>query len=232
MFGQSKRALLFIDLPLIGFLYFGILAAAAHYSAHVYNWRTTAISKLLYPAYDPAFHLVASLGVALAGLLILPFVAYIRRKLTRASGVAAGVGALALAAGAIGLALAGLIVCHPAQGTAAFPKLHEILARTAAVALGIGMVVLCGCAARECSVAPANDREWHRLVIAWTLITLPLLLVVILGAAAAAHLHWSNPIYQLLRSRDLWRLGFWEWLGSAAVYLFLASAALFLPDPD
>jgi len=151
---------------------------------------------------------------------MLPFAGYIRRKLIRTSAVAADAGALALGLGAIGLILAGLIVSHPAQGTSVFPRLHEMLAYTAAGALGAAMIVFWVCAAKGYLNSPAIDCEWRRLLVAWSLVTLPALSVAIPRAAAAAHLHWSNPIYQALESRALWRLGFWEWLGSAAVYLY------------
>ena len=77
----TKLFLLRVWLPLIALSYFGTLTIAARFSPQAYNWRTKAISKLLYPGYDPKFHQVASLGVALTGLLMLPFADYIRRKL-------------------------------------------------------------------------------------------------------------------------------------------------------
>jgi hypothetical protein len=55
-------------------------------------------------------------------------------------------------------------------------------------------------------------------------------LIAILRIAAGAHLDWSNSLYEALENRDVWDLGLWEWLGSAAVFLFLVSAALFLPE--
>ena len=127
-----RAAVLFVWLPLIALSYFGTLTIAAWFSPQAYNWRGSAISKLLYPGYDPRLHYVASLGVAVTGLLIIPLAGYIRQRLRRVSAMAADAGAFALELGAIGLVLAGLIVSHPAHGTSAFPRLHEILARTAA----------------------------------------------------------------------------------------------------
>jgi hypothetical protein len=228
----SRSVLLFVCLPFIAFSYFGILAIAAWFSADIYDWRRVAISKLLYPGFDPRFHIIASLGVALAGLLTLPFAGFIRRSLIGTSTIGAQTGAFALALGSIGLILAGLIVSHPVHGMPLFPRLHEILARAAATALGAGMIVFWACAMKEHSVSHEQGVAWRRLVISWSALTLPALLIGILRAAAGVHLQWPNPIYQTLESRALWRLGFWEWLGSAAVYLFLLSAALFLPEVD
>jgi hypothetical protein len=192
---------------------------------------STSILKLLYPVYDPQFHYVASLGVALAGLLMLPFAGYIRRKLYRVSARAVDVGTFAFGLGAIGLILASLIVSHPAHGTSAFPRLHEMLARMAAFAFGTGMTVFWACAAKGYRASSTRSREWRGLLVCWSLVTLPALAVVLLRAAVGAHL-WLIPIYQKLEARALWHLGFWEWLGSAAIFLFLLSAALFLPDYD
>jgi hypothetical protein len=226
----SRRFLLFVWLPLLGLSYFGSLTIAASFSAQNYDWRRKAISKLLYPGYDPEFHYMASLGVALAGLLMLPLAGYIRRKLREVSARVVNAGAFALGFGAIALLLAGLIVSHPAHGRSAFPWLHEILARTAAFALGAGMIALWAGAAKGYLTSPPRRRELGWLLLSWSLITLPALSIALLRAAAGAHLDWSNPIYQTLENRALWQLGFWEWAGSAAVFLFLFSAALFLPE--
>jgi Protein of unknown function (DUF998) len=228
----TRRVLLFVWLPLIAFSYFGTLTLAARLSPRAYNWRDSAISKLLYPVYDPQFHYVASFGVALAGLLMLPFAGYIRRKLRKVSARAVDVGAFAFGLGAIGLILASLIVSHPAHGISAFPRLHETLARIAAFAFGAGMTVLWACAAKAYLASSRRRREWRGLLVSWSLVTLPALAVALSRAVVGAHLDWLNPVYQRLENRALWHLGFWEWLGSAAIFLFLLSAALFLPDCD
>ncbi|HJU12458.1 MAG TPA: DUF998 domain-containing protein [Candidatus Binataceae bacterium] len=223
----TRRFLLLVWLPLIAFVYFGTLIIAARLSPHAYNWRRMAISKLLYPGYDPKLHYVASLGLALTGLLMLPLAGYIRRRLRKIAPIIVDIGAFALALGAIGLILAGLIVSHPLHGTSAFPWLHEILARSAALALGAGIIAFWVCAAKGFS---NGTSEWRWLLFCWSLVTLPALLVIVLRIVAAAHLGWSNPLYHKLESRTLWHLGFWEWLGSVAVFFFLLSAAVFLPE--
>jgi hypothetical protein len=224
-----RRVLLLVWVPLIALFYFGILAVAASFCPQTYDWRRKAISKLLYPGYDPEFHRIASLGVALTGLLMLPVAGYIRRRLRGVAPRVVQVGASALALGAVGLILAGLIVSHPIRGTSAFPWLHEILARTAAVALGAGVIALWACATKA-YLGLKRRCEWRWLTISWTSVMLPALSIALLRAAAAARFHWSNPIYQMLESPALWHLGLWEWLGSGAIFLFLLSAALFLPE--
>ena len=107
--GLTRQVLLFVWLPLIALSYFGSLAVAASFSVEAYDWRRKAISKLLYPGYDPKCHSIASFGVTLTGLLMLPVAGYIRRQLRATATRAVDVGSFGLALGAIGLILAGLI---------------------------------------------------------------------------------------------------------------------------
>ena len=45
-----------------------------------------------------------------------------------------------------------------------------------------------------------------------------------------AQLLWSYQSDLVLKNALFWHLAFWEWIGSAAVFLFLLSSALFLPE--
>jgi hypothetical protein len=66
-------------------------------------------------------------------------------------------------------------------------------------------------------------------VQAWSLTVPFAVLILVLRLLAAAHFQWPNPVYHALENRALWHLGFWEWIGSIAAFLFLLSAALYLP---
>jgi len=217
----KQRNLVRIFLPLILASYFGSLTLAIWMFPGPFDWRTRSMSKLLYPSNNPQFHAIGSAGVAVTGLLIIPFAGYIGRGLRVISPVSARSGALALGAGAISLILGGVIVLQP--------FLHEIFARGAGICVGVGMLAFYWCALRGLSV-PSDERYARRLFLAWTLIVPPALLVVVLRLLAAAHFQWSNPVYRAIENRSLWHLGFWEWIGSTAVFLFLLGAALFLPE--
>jgi chromate transport protein ChrA len=70
-------------------------------------------------------------------------------------------------------------------------------------------------------------------VVSWILLTLPPILVALgecLLLATYAHFTWSMAVYHALKNSVAWHLAFWEWVGSAAVFLFLISSALFLPE--
>jgi hypothetical protein len=41
---------------------------------------------------------------------------------------------------------------------------------------------------------------------------------------------WASSIRDVLRHSIFWHLGFWEWLGSAAVFTFLCAAVFLTPS--
>jgi hypothetical protein len=181
-----------------------------------------SMSKLLYPSKNPQFHAIGSVGLAVAGLLTIPFAGYIGRRLRVISPVLAEIGALSFGAGAISLIFGALIAREP--------LLHEMFARGAGLGVGLGMLSFYLCALRGRSF-PANEPfARSRVFLAWSLIVPPALLVVVLRLLAAARFQWSNPVYLVIEKRSLWHLGFWEWIGSITVFLFLLSAALFLTE--
>jgi hypothetical protein len=227
--GPKRQNLLNLLIPAIFASYFGSLATAIRWSPEAYDWHRRSISWLLYPHNDPTFHLVASLGVAVTGLLMVPFAGYIRSRLS--ASVLTNLGAVILGCGALLLILAGLIVSHPYAGQARFPRLHEALARAAALALGTGMAVFWLSGLKMWHWSRARElSSLRRVLIAWSLLLVPAILVAALRLLAYVARGGSGRFVRLIENRTLWHLGFWEWIGSAAVFLFLLSSALFLPE--
>jgi hypothetical protein len=146
---------------------------------------------------------------------MVPFAAYIRMRLGGASIILTNFGALMLGLGALLLIFAGLIVSHPYAGNARFPWLHEALARCAALALGMGMLMLWLSAIKKWFASSATGAlRLQRLLITWSLLLIPAILVVALRLLAYAARGWSNGVLQIIERRSLWHLGFWEWIGS------------------
>jgi hypothetical protein len=218
----QRRMLLRLFLPLILVSYFGSLMFAIRMFPSPFDWRTKAMSKLLYPKNDPRFHALVSAGVAIAGFMLIPFAGYLGRRLRPIAPTPAGIGTLGFGAGAISLILAALIV---SQGF-----FHELFARGAGIGLGLALLMFYCCAVRGFVLRPDAARISLRLFLVWSLTVPPALLVAALRLLAAAHFQWSNPFYRAIANRSLWHLGLWEWIGSAAVFLFLLAAALFLPE--
>jgi hypothetical protein len=218
----KQRTLGRVFIPLIVASYFGSLMLAIRLFPGPFDWRTRSMSKLLYPENNPRFHAIGSVGIAIAGLLMIPFAGYIGRRLRVVARLATGIGALVFGAGAISLIFGAVIVVQP---------YHEVFARTAGSCLGLGLLAFYWCASRGLSVPSSEDGQpARRIFLAWSLIVPPALLVIALRLLAGGHFQWSNPIYRLLENRSLWRLGFWEWIISGAVFSFLYGATLFLPE--
>jgi hypothetical protein len=235
----TRRILLLWAIPLIFVAYFGTLACAAVLSPTTYDWRYRVISNLISPRNNPEFHWLPSLGIAIAGLALVPFTGYIHRRLRIAAPGVALFGTIAFLGGATFLILAGLIVPQHSHLNGGTPRLHEMLGRSSAVGLGVGMVCFCASALRgHLSPGIVKNLFGPALLVSWILITVvPLFSAALSGCLlllAEAHLPGGHGIYRALRDSVLWHLSFWEWLGSAAVFLFLLSSAWFLPEhaPD
>jgi hypothetical protein len=198
----KQRTLLRIFIPLILLTYFGSLTVAIWMFPGPFDWRTRSMSKLLYPANNPQFHAIPSVGLAIAGLLTIPFAGYMRRRLRIISPLGAEIDALAFRAGAISLILGALIVLQP--------FLHEMFARGAGICFGLGMLTFYLCAIRGLSEPPDERHARLRIVLAWSLIVPPALLILVLRLLAAAHFRWSTPFYGAIENRSFWHLGFWE----------------------
>jgi hypothetical protein len=106
----KQRTLRQIFMPLIVVSYFGSLILAIWLFPGPFDWRTKSMSKLLYPENNPHFHAIGSVGMAVAGLLMIPFAGYIGRRLRVIARLAAEFGALAFGVGALSLILGAVIV--------------------------------------------------------------------------------------------------------------------------
>lgn len=210
-----------IFMPLILTSFFGSLMLAIWLFPGPFDWRTRSMSKLLYPENNPRFHAIGSVGIAVAAVLMIPFAGYIGKRLRVASPLLATIGSLVLGLGAVGLILGAVIVREP---------VHEIFARAAGICLGLSLLAFYGCALRGLWLPADDEQLWLPIFLAWSLVVPPALLITAVRSLAAAHFHWSSPIYRALESRWLWHLGFWEWMISGAVFWFLYAAIRFLPE--
>lgn len=217
--------------PLVVGSYFGVLALAVALYPGDYDWHTTSISKLLYPRENPQFHSIAAAGIAATGLLMIPFAGYIRRRVRMASPVATGIATALFVGGCICLIFAGLVTSHPLHGASPVPRLHERLARAAALGISLGIMVFTACANKGYfNLATATTCYRRSLIVTWNLLTLPAILVLVLRLAMVARFASLTPFYQAWRDSAAWHLGFWEWVGSAAVILFLLCSSWLLPE--
>jgi hypothetical protein len=231
----KRRTLLFLVVPLIFLFYFGTLAFAIFRFPEAYDWRETVISRLISPRNNPEFHSIPSFGMAIAGLLMIPFAGYINRRLRVASQLGANIGAFAFGSGVIWLILAGLVVSKRHYGISNSLSIHEICARTAALGIGAGLLSFCACAMKGYFIPATTTKPYRRaLLLSWIVLTLVPILGIIFSECLLltirAYLPWYHHIDKVLKNTLFWHLAFWEWIGSVAVFLFLLSSALFLPE--
>ncbi len=217
-------------IPLIVVFFFGSLALAVALLPRAYDWRVMSISQLLYPRVNPEFHFIPAIGLALSGVLLLPFAGYVKRRLGFDSPVVRA-GAALFAGGAVCLVLASVITSHPLHGRATVPKLHEVLGRAAGVGLGVGILLFEFYALRQ-RHRTGSDLVSRRLVFWWSLITWPVVVLLLLRLIIGVHFQILEPFARTLKQSVAWHLGFWEWIGSVAVIMFLVVSAWLLPGPD
>ena len=221
-----RKPVLAMLLALIFLSFFGTLGVSAVRFPENYDWRYRVISNLLSPRDNPNQYWLAACGVSFAALLMLPLTGHLRWQLEITSPRAALVSSGAFVAGVITLICVCLVVpqhVHPVLG---IRRLHELLARCSAAFMAMGMLSGCWCAWKDCR---------RGLFWTWSLTTFVplagLLCSECLLLLTRLEPCWAAPIRGVLRHSVLWHLGFWEWTGAAAVFLFFC-AGVFLTPPN
>jgi hypothetical protein len=230
LFRPSRQTVLRILLPLILLSYFGTLSVAAMLFPEPYDWRYRVVSNLLSPRDDPRWYRIPSIGIAVAGMLMLPLARYLEARLRPVAPRWAAFARWMLSGGIVLLILAALVVPQHVHLVLGLRRLHEALSRTSAIFFGFGMLACCVCARRDRTAARILD---PRLLPAWSALTILPIAGILVSEALLLAVHlfplWGAPVKAWLRHSVLWHLGFWEWIGSAAVFVFLALSVWWLP---
>jgi hypothetical protein len=224
-----RKSVLTTLLVLIFLAFFGTLAFSACMFPQNYDWRYRVISNLLSPRDNPDHYWLPASGIILTAVLMLPFGGYLRRNLEGASPRAANVSFGAFITGIMALICACIVVPQHLHDVLGVRRLHEFIARSAAGSLAIAMLTACWCA----WIGFRKNLLQRRLFWTWMLVTL----LPLAGIFASESLlvltrlkpAWAIPIRNILRHSVFWHLGFWEWLGSVAVFLFLCAAVFLMP---
>jgi hypothetical protein len=215
--------------------YFGSLWVGSLHFPHPYDWRRNVISNLLSPRDNPGWYWLPSAGIAVAGLCMLPLAAWIESELGDAgTGLARRVRRPAFLVGIGCLILSALVAPQHAQRVMGMRHAHEALARTSAAALCVGMLCACGSAGLGNETDEKRRKRLRALRAMWWAITLvPIAAATGSGVVAAlGYLQPGTGLAGFFRGTMFWHLAFWEWLGSAAVFLFFASSVVMLGRKD
>ena len=217
-------------LPVLIFLsFFGILSLSASMFPNNYDWRYRVISSLLSPRDNPHHYRLAASGLALAGVLMLPFAEHLLRHLQSIAPRMAKMSAAAFTLGIVALISACFVVPQHLHETLGIRRLHELLGRSAAGSFAVAMLCGCWCAWN----GRAQNSTAATLFWIWSLVTV-LPLIGLLGSEALLLLTrlepwWAGSIRNALRHSVFWHLGFWEWTGAGAIFAFLCAAVFLMP---
>jgi hypothetical protein len=226
-----KRSLALL-LLLIFFSFFGTLIASAWMFPQNYDWRYRVISNLLSPRDNPGYYWLATSGVAVTALLMLPFAVYLRRHLAASAPRMAAVSAGCFAAGIIALICTSLVVPQHTHDVLGFRRVHELLGRSAAGFLAFGMLSSCWCAWKDRGRSSFSAGLFWVWFVATLLPLSGLFVSECLLILARLEPSCATPIRGLLRHSVFWHLGFWEWTGAAAVFAFLSAAVFLMPSQE
>src|SRR5882757_7845276 len=138
-----RKSILSALLALIFLSFFGTLTLCASMFPKSYDWRYSVISHLLSPRDNPSHYRLAAGGLALTGLLMLPFAGYLRRQLGMIASRVALVCAGSLLAGIVALIYACFVVPQHTHDLLRIRRLHELLGRSAAGFLTLAMIGGC-----------------------------------------------------------------------------------------
>jgi hypothetical protein len=224
-----RKSILALLLALIFLSFFGTLGLSAHMFPQNYDWRYRVISNLLSPRDNPGYYWLPACGIILAALLMLPLAGYLHRNLEEASPRVARVSAGAFMAGIVSLICACLVAPQHTHEVLGIRRLHEFVSRSSAGFMAIGMLMACWCAWKGFR---KNLLE-ARLFWMWSLVTLVPLAGIFLSETLLILTRlkpaWAMPIRSVLRNSVFWHLGFWEWSGSAAIFVFFCAAVFLTP---
>ena len=223
-----RRLVLVILLCLILISFFGILAVSASMFPKGYDWRYRVISNLISPRDNPQHYRLAACGLVLTGLLMIPFAKHLNENLRFASRPGAWIAAGAFLLGIVALIVDCFVVPQHVHATLGIRRFHEFLARSVAGLIALSMLVSCWCAWK----GGGRTFPWSLFWIWATVTVLPLAGILCsegLLLASQFDPNLSRPIRQMFRHSVSWHLGFWEWIGAGAVFVFLCGATFLLP---
>jgi hypothetical protein len=223
-----RRSVLVVLLCLIVISFFGVLAFSASMFPKGYDWRYRVISNLISPRDNPQHYRIAACGLILTGLLMLPFAQRLNRGLAPISTVGARIAGGAFLLGIVALIADCFVVPQHVHATLGIRRFHEFLARSTAALLAIGMLSGCWCAWKGRGRALPQSLFWI-----WAAVTVAPLTGVICSEAlllvSQSNRTLLRPIRHALRHSVFWHLGFWEWIGAVAVFVFLCAATFLMP---
>lgn len=204
----------------LGACFFGSLIFAASLFPREYDWRHNTISSLASPRANPHGYLIASAGLTITGLLLIPFAFFLQQRLESfAPKLTAWAGRLFLF-GAACFCLSGIAVPGRYR-ILGIGRNHEHLAVISSIAFCLSVILYLGA-----------SRRWPPSLLmlrvaAGVVVILPGIGFALYQLCLFLTHEFSSPtVYDAIRVPFLTRTAFWEWVSAMCLYLFLGLMTL------
>ena len=210
----------------VGVSFFGSLVLAACFYPQPYQWRQTVMSALGSPKDNPHAFVIVCAGVAMSAIFLTRFPALLHSRLgTRFPRSVRWAGGC-LKAGAILLFLTALVVPGHYR-VLGVHRIHEQLARTAAAALCLALILYLR------AVFRLPEAGWKLRWAAAVFVALPVAAFLVSRLMLLyTRICWPAPDYRAATVSVWGNLALWEWVGAVCIYLFLVMMTLGLnPEP-
>ena len=204
----------------LGACFFGSLIWAAALFPHGYDWRYTVISSLASPRDNPHAYWIACAGLAVSGLLLIPFPFFLHRRLAPFAPKLTGWGGKLFLLGAICLTLSALIVPGHYR-ILGIGRSHEHLAQISSVAFCLSLILYLG------AILRLPPSLFLLRVLAGFVVILPVTALLVSRLFLFLAYEFSSPVVYHAVKISLWSsLALWEWIGAFCIYLFLGLMTL------
>jgi len=204
----------------LGACFFGSLIVAAIFFPHGYDWRDTVISSLASPRDNPHAYWIACAGLAVSGLLLIPFPFFLQKRLEPfAPKLTTWAGNFFLL-GAICLTLSALIVPGHYR-ILGIGRSHEHLAQISSVGFCLSLILYFA------AILRLPPSLFLLRVAAGFVVILPVTALIVSRLSLFLAYEFSSSAAYHAVKVSLWSsLALWEWVGALCIYLFLGLMTL------
>ena len=208
----------------LGACFFGSLILAAAFFPRGYDWRHVVISSLASPRDNPQAYGVACAGLAVSGLLLIPFAFFLQKRLEPFSPKLTTWAGKFFLLGAISLTLSALIVPGHYR-ILGMGRSHEHLAQISSVAFCLSLLLYLG------AILRLPPTFFSLRAPAAFVVILPVTALTVSRLSLFIAFEFCPPMVYHAVKVSLWSsLALWEWIGAFCIYLFLGLMTLAWPE--
>nr|MDO8118966.1 hypothetical protein [Candidatus Sigynarchaeota archaeon] len=194
----------------------------------VYDWRYMVISDLMSQTDNPQGYIIASLGMSIAGILMIPFLGYYQSRYGKICRGTAGVGTAFLLIGIIGL----ISMVTIGQILTGVNRLHEILGAVSFLGIVFSGIFY------NCPILKDKKKGFKQFDMRLVNIAYVILWIPVVGMASSAGLleiipndwGWVGIEWIAEGAPVILSFALWEWLLLVSIMVFLIMLVYLTPD--